>query len=73
MSPHSRQADCSGWAQKQGDHDDNGSQDEEDRITLHIFQTITTTAKNPSKKLHPEGRAQSSAGKLLPNMNKALN
>lgn len=30
MSPHSIDDDCSGRAQKQGGHDDNGSQDDED-------------------------------------------
>lgn len=30
MSPHSIDDDCSGWAQEQGGHDDDGSQDDED-------------------------------------------
>lgn len=30
MSPHSVDNDCSGWAQQQGGHDDNGGQDDED-------------------------------------------
>lgn len=30
MSPHSIDDDCRGWAQEQGGHDDDGSQDDED-------------------------------------------
>lgn len=30
MSPHAIDDDCSGWAQQQRGHDDNGGQDDED-------------------------------------------